>query len=61
MKRFVPTRSLATVVMAAGLAILLALIAVLPFTNMRPMTVAYVAMVVTGVSMLLRERVFTRA
>jgi hypothetical protein len=61
MKRFAPTRSIATVIMAMSLAILLALIVVLPFGGIRPMTVGYVAMLVTGVGMLLRERVFAGA
>jgi hypothetical protein len=58
MSRFVPTRSAATAVMAIGVVLLLALIVMLPFTRIRPMTVGYVAMLVTGVGMFLRERVF---
>jgi len=59
--RLVPTRSFATAVMTVGLAFLLALVATMPMTHVRPMIVVYVAMIVTGVGMLLRERVFARA
>jgi len=61
MKRFVPTRSIATAVMALGVATVLALAAVLPFSSVRPMTVVYVAMLVTGIGMFLRQRVFAPA
>ena len=58
MNRFTPSRSIATGVVAVALAFLLALIATMPLTHVRPMIVLYVAMIVTGTSMLLRERVF---
>jgi hypothetical protein len=57
MKRFVPTRSLATLVMTIGVAVLLAMIAAMPFSHLRPMTVGYVAMIVAGAGIVLRERV----
>jgi hypothetical protein len=58
MQRFAPTRSLATSVMSVAIAFLLALIATMPLTHVRPMIVLYVAMIVTGTGMMLRERVF---
>jgi hypothetical protein len=58
MQRFAPTRSLATGVVAAMLAFLMALVATMPLTHIRAMNVLYVAMIVTGTSMLLRERIF---
>jgi hypothetical protein len=61
MKKFVPTRSLSTVVMAIGVVLVLALAIMLPFSSIRPMTVVYVAMLVTGIGMFLRERVFASA
>jgi hypothetical protein len=60
MTRFTVTRSPATAVMAIGLFIVFALAALLPFTQLRPMTVVYVAMLMTGVGMFLRERVLVR-
>jgi hypothetical protein len=57
-KNFIPTRSLATAVMAIGVATLLVLLVMLAFSRVRPMTVGYVAMLVTGVGMMLRERVY---
>jgi hypothetical protein len=61
MRRFAPTRSIATSVMAVALAFLLALVATMPLTHVKPMVVVYVAMIVTGAGMLLRERVFVPA
>jgi hypothetical protein len=61
MQRFAPTRSLATGVLSVALAFLLALIATMPLTHVHPMIVAYVAMIVAGTGMLLRERVFVPA
>jgi hypothetical protein len=58
MKRFVPTRGAATVFMALSLCVVLTLAALTPFTALRPATVMYAAMLVTGCGMLLRERVF---
>lgn len=58
MSRFTVTRSPATVVMATLVTIALGLAASVPFTAVRPMTALYVAMLVTGISMFLRERVF---
>lgn len=58
MQRFAPSRSLATAAVALMTSFLLALIATMPLTQVRPMIVVYVAMIVTGLSMLLRERVF---
>ena len=58
MKNFVPTRSIHTVVMAIGVATLLALVVMVAFSWVRPLTVGYVALLVTGVGMLMRERVF---
>jgi hypothetical protein len=51
----------ATAVLATGVAILLALGVMLAFGQVRAITVGYVALIVTGVGMLLRERVFTAA
>ena len=61
MQRLTPTRSLATGVMAVALAFLMALIATMPLTHINPMNVGYVAMIVTGTGMLLRERIFVPA
>lgn len=61
MKRYTPTRSVATVVMALGVATLFTMIVMVPFTSVRPTTVGFVALIVGGVSMLLRERVFPRS
>jgi hypothetical protein len=61
MTKLVPTRSVATAVLATGVAILLALGVMLAFGQVRAITVGYVALIVTGVGMLLRERVFTAA
>lgn len=61
MHRFAPTRSLASAAVALMLSFLLALIATMPMTHVRPVIVLYVAMIVTGLSMLLRERVFIPA
>ena len=58
MKKFVPTRSIATVVVGLAVAIQFALVVMLPFGSVRPPTVGFVALIVTGVGMLLRERVF---
>jgi glucose uptake protein GlcU len=58
MARFAPTRSVATVAFALITTTLLALIVSLPFTTIRPATVGYTAMIVVGVGMLLRRRVF---
>jgi hypothetical protein len=44
--------------MAVAVAFLMALIATMPLTHVRPMNVVYVAMIVTGTGMLLRERIF---
>ena len=61
MSRYAITRSLATMFMALGLAILIALLAAVPFAGLNPMTVAFAGMIVAGVGMLLRERVLVRA
>jgi hypothetical protein len=58
MSRFTPSRSVATVVMATLVTFALGLAACVPFTPVRPMTAIFTAMLATGVSMLLRERVF---
>jgi hypothetical protein len=58
MKNLVPTRSIHTVVMAIGVATLLALVVMVALSWVRPLTVGYVALLVTGVGMLMRDRVF---
>jgi hypothetical protein len=57
MKRFVVTRSLATATVAAGWALLLALTVMVPLSSIRVATVGFVALIVGGMSILLRERV----
>ncbi len=61
MKRFTPTRSLATAVMALSLCATVTLAALVPVAGVRPATLGYVAMLVTGLGMFLRERVFAAA
>jgi hypothetical protein len=58
MKNLVPARSIHTVVMAIGVATLLALVVMVALSWVRPLTVGYVALLVTGVGMLMRDRVF---
>jgi hypothetical protein len=60
MGRYAVTRSIATVFMALGVAILVALMAAVPFAGLNPMTVAFAGMIIAGVGMLLRERVLMR-
>jgi hypothetical protein len=60
MSRYAVTRSIATGFMSVGLAILIALIAAVPFAGLSPMTVAFVGMIVAGAGMLLRDRVLVR-
>lgn len=60
LKSYVPTRSLATAVMAAGLIALVGMAVTLPLTRVPAPALAFAAMIVTGIGMLLRERVFAR-
>jgi len=61
MKRYVLTRSLATATVAAAWATLLALVVMRPMSGIRPATVVFVALIVGGTSILLRERVLVPA
>jgi hypothetical protein len=58
MSRLVPSRRPATAVLATLVTFALGLAASVPFTAVRPMTAVYTAMLVTGIGMFLRERVF---
>lgn len=58
MSRLVPSRSVATAVLATLVTFAIGLAASVPFTAVRPMTAVYTAMLVTGIGMFLRERVF---
>lgn len=61
MQRLTPTRSLATGVMAVALDLFVGLVVTMPVTHVRPMTVFYVALIIIGTGMLLRERIFPPA
>lgn len=58
MSRLVPSRNVATVILTTLVTFAVGLAASVPFTAVRPMTAVYTAMLVTGIGMFLRERVF---
>jgi hypothetical protein len=58
MSRLAPRRSVATAVLATLVTFAIGLAVSVPFTAVRPMTAIYTAMLVTGIGMFLRERVF---
>jgi hypothetical protein len=57
MKRYELTRGPAMLTLAAGWSLVLSLLVSLPVTGFRTSTVGYVALIVGGLTILLRERV----
>jgi hypothetical protein len=61
MKRYELARGPATLILAAGWSLVVSLLVSLPITGFRAATVGYVALIVGGVTILLRERVLIPA
>lgn len=61
MQRFIPTRSPATGVMAVLVDLFVGMIVTMPVTHIHANSVFYAALIVIGIGMLLRERIFPPA